>query len=112
MGFRLTRQIVEAKAKTVNSLLGTQGGQAPGSVYIQGAYGGYAVQRCTKGGGTVTVGNGYGTLREAAQVLDGMIEGIRLAQKEPEPTPHPSETRGLLSWTNGKTGLALKEEGD
>ena len=99
MAFRLTCEIVDAKAATVNTLLGTPERSHVGHVYVQGAYGGYSVRRMTTGGGETGIGNaGYGTLREAAQVLDGMIEGIRLVREIDQASleacichaPHPS----------------------
>lgn len=81
---RINRAHVDAKVVTVNRMLGIENPNwnVPGSVELDGAYGGHRVDQVTSEGHSVTPlsGFGYGTLRECANFLDGMIAALRITQ--------------------------------
>ena len=51
--------------------------QAPGTFALQGAYGGWQIQRFTEHG-VVSITTGYRSKRELRELVDAMIQGIRL----------------------------------
>jgi len=88
MSNRMTREVLNAKCDNVNRLLGFPDPKkisynTEGALKIAGAYGGYRIETTTSGGCSPVGGHGYGTMREAALVLDGMSEALRLVGHKP-----------------------------
>lgn len=52
-------------------------GQIPGSFCLSGAYGGFQIQRFV-GKGVESVTTGYRPKREVRELVDAMVQGIRL----------------------------------
>jgi hypothetical protein len=78
---RITRKILEAKVATVNGLLGFDVDalqyNTVGSVQLYGAYGATAVHRVVNEAHGITDLSGFGTMKETAAFLSGMITGLR-----------------------------------
>jgi hypothetical protein len=79
---RMTKAHVEAKLATVNRMIGTPDPDwnTPRSIKLDGAYNGWRVVQVPSDGrgDSALSGFGYGTLRECANFLDGMIAALRL----------------------------------
>lgn len=79
---RMSKQHVEAKIEIVNGMLGFDADSVSwntvGALRLQGAYGGYAVHRTVSTSGGIEDLTSYGTLRECATFLSGMIAALRI----------------------------------
>lgn len=86
-GLRITRKVVDAKVDNVNRLLGfnpdTDRYQV-GMLMVQGAYGGYRVERITsEGRSTSPIGShAFGPMRDCALILDGFRECLLIQQHD------------------------------
>lgn len=87
MTMRLTRAIAEAKVDNCNRLLGfdpdTDRYQV-GMLMIQGAYGGWRVERITSESRSISpIGShGFGPIRDVCMILDGFRECLLIQQAE------------------------------
>lgn len=83
MSERITIKHVESKVAIVNSLLGFENPdfRTEGTVDLDRAYGGTQVILYTSQGGQTTIKHGYGTLREAANFLDGMRQTLYILKE-------------------------------
>lgn len=81
---RTTLAHVAAKVQRVNDALGIQNPayNVPGTVELNRAYGGtQVVQVCNDSHGVRTLSrDGFGTLRQAATFLDGMLASLDITQ--------------------------------
>lgn len=99
MTTRITKFVLEQMIDTLNRITGsplkaweTVDGNLTANVghyFLQGAYGGWQVQKIvTDGGGTVHISEGYKSKREVYEFLraymDGIVEGVKVANKEPQ----------------------------
>lgn len=93
MSTRITRSFLEAKAKTINSMMGapiepyrTVEGKTvanKGNYHISGAYGGYSLRRmCNESGGESDVFRvGHIPARELAGLMSAYIDGLYDAKR-------------------------------
>lgn len=82
---RISDLFLQAKVDTINTLQGFDTANVSwntvGGIRLAGAYGGTGVEQvCNEHGGVSDLFGGYGTKREVAHFLTGMIAGMRLDQ--------------------------------
>ena len=82
---RINQAHMEAKVRIVNGLLGFDTDKVEyltvGSVRLDGAYGGWAVELVDNDqGGVHNLTGGHGTARECTEFLSGMIAALRIAK--------------------------------
>lgn len=53
----------------------------PGSFVLQGAYGGWQLQRVVKGGGVMSVTSGYRSRREVVEYIYAMLDGAAMMER-------------------------------
>ena len=58
----------------------------PGSFLLQGAYGGWQLQRIVPGGGVVSVTSGYRPRREVVEYIYAMLDGAAMMEQHMERT--------------------------
>ena len=58
----------------------------PGSFVLQGAYGGWQLQRIVPGGGVHSVTTGYRSKREVVEYIDAMLDGAAMMEQHKEQT--------------------------
>ena len=58
---------------------GTQ--PTPGTFVLQGAYGGYQLQRVVEGGGVMSITSGYRSKREVAEYIYAMLQGAAMMER-------------------------------
>lgn len=78
MTTRITVKDLDRAVIELNSLLGATMGQ-DGSFCLQGAYGGWQLQRRCAGGGVIAATPGYRPKRELYDHIISMMQGIQYA---------------------------------
>jgi len=73
---RTTKIELIASVRVLNQLVGIAAGQ-PGSFVLQGAYGGWQLQRIHPSGGNESVTTGFRTKREVLDLIHAIRYGIR-----------------------------------
>jgi len=73
---RTTKIELIASVRVLNQLVGIAAGQ-PGSFVLQGAYGGWQLQRIHPSGGNESVTTGYRSKRELLDLIHAIRYGIR-----------------------------------
>jgi hypothetical protein len=73
---RTTKIELIAAVRVLNHLIGIEGGK-PGSFVLQGAYGGWQLQRIHPSGGNESVTTGFRTKREVLDLIHAIRYGIR-----------------------------------
>lgn len=53
----------------------------PGTFVLQGAYGGWQLQRVVEGGGVMSVTSGYRSKREVMEYIHAMIDGASIMER-------------------------------
>jgi len=100
MADRVTRAQLEAKVQTVNSMLGFRDVtyRTVGAIELALAYGGTKVVQITEHHGARELSpDGYGTMKQAATFLDGMLAALRIAKQiGTEPKTLGSLPKGML----------------
>ena len=79
---RTTKIELIASVRILNQLVGIAEGQ-PGSFVLQGAYGGWQLQRIHPSGGNQSVTPGFRTKREVLDLIHAIRYGIRVGISPP-----------------------------
>ncbi len=79
---RITNKDLEASVRVLNQLIGIENGK-PGSFCLQGAYGGWQLQRVCESGGIESVITGFRPKRELYDLIHAIRYGYGMGRMEP-----------------------------